>query len=302
MSEEIQALNERFGAPGRVNFHAGPGGLIQVAVSGTAATAAICLQGAHLTTWGRHGEPPVVWLSPDARFAPGKSIRGGVPVCWPWFGPHETEARFPAHGFARTVPWAVEAVDAGDADVTRLEFRLVGDSASRAMWPHACELRLEVAVGAALEMALVTRNTGAEPITIGQALHTYFEVSDVRNVRVEGLEDCPYLDKVEGMARKRQSGPVTFDREVDRIYLDHPADCRIVDPGHARAIRIRKSGSASTVLWNPWIEKAAHMGDLGPDGHLRMVCVESANAAGDVVRIAPGVAHRMAVRYEVEAL
>ena len=157
-------------------------------------------------------------------------------------------------------------------------------------------------VGAALEIELVTRNLSNNAITIGDALHTYFEVSDVRKLSIHGLEACPYLDKVDGSKRKQQSGPVTISAEVDRIYLDSTADCSIDDPGFKRRLRISKRGSRSTVVWNPWIEKATKMGDLGENGYLNMICVESTNAADDVVTIAPAGEHRLWVRYSVESL
>ena len=159
-----------------------------------------------------------------------------------------------------------------------------------------------VTVGRTLALDLVTRNTGKEPIVIGDALHTYFEVSDIRNVTIRGLEDCPYIDKMDNGSRKRQEGPVTIGAETDRIYLDSTADCLIEDPGLKRRIRIAKRGSRSTVVWNPWIEKAAKMGDFGENGYLNMVCVESANAAEDVVTVAPGGAHSLQVVYGVERL
>lgn len=302
MSMDIPALNARYGIPGEVSLTEQAGGMIVVEVSNPHADASIALQGAHLMTWTPRGAHPVIWLSEDAKLAPGKSIRGGVPVCWPWFGPHAGEPGFPGHGFARTVPWALVETERLANGASRLVFRILQNDATRAQWPHPSELELHVVVGPTLEIELVTRNTGDAPITVGDALHTYFEVGDVRQVKVHGLDGCPYIDKVDGGARKRQSGPVVIAGEVDRIYLESTADCVIEDPVLERRIRIAKRGSASSVVWNPWIEKAAKMGDLGKDGYLRMLCVESANADADVVDIAPGAEHRLWVRYSVEDL
>lgn len=296
------ALNARFGIPEQLRFKDTPGGLVVAEVNNVHAIASIALQGAHLMTWAPKGELPVIWLSADAKLAPGKSIRGGVPVCWPWFGPHPSEPKFPGHGFARTVPWNVVETQKLGNGATRLVFRIVQTDATRIQWPHACELELHMLIGPTLEMDLVTRNTGDRPITIGDALHTYFEVGDVRQAKVHGLDGCPYIDKVDGGARKQQTGPVTIAAEVDRIYLDSTADCVIEDPVLARRIRIAKKGSASSVVWNPWIDKAEKMGDLGEHGYLKMLCVESTNADADVVSIAPGGEHRLSVRYSVEAL
>jgi D-hexose-6-phosphate mutarotase len=285
-----------------VTFKEGPGGLVAVEVANIQGTATIALQGAHVLTWAPRGQQSVIWFSRAAKFLPGKSIRGGVPVCWPWFGPHATEASFPTHGFARTVPWEVIGTQAVADRATRLDFRLVQSEATRVLWPHASSLECYITVGAVLEIDLVTRNLGSSPITIGDALHTYFEVSDVRNITIHGLEGCPYLDKIDGGKRKLQSGPITIKAETDRIYLNSTADCLIDDPGLERRICIGKRGSCSSVVWNPWIEKASKMGDFGDNGYLNMVCLESTNAADDVVAIPPGGTHRLWVRYSVESL
>jgi glucose-6-phosphate 1-epimerase len=299
---DYPALNAHHGIPGQVIFREGAGGMAVVDVINAQATATIVLQGAQLIAWTPRGHTPVIWLSRAARFAPGKSIRGGVPVCWPWFGPHASDPNRPAHGFARTVPWEVIGTRALDDGATRLDFRLVQNEATRALWPHATLLECRLRVGTALEIDLVTRNADRSAITIGDALHTYFEVGDVRRIAILGLEGCPYLDKMDGGKRKHQSGPVTIGAETDRIYLDSTADCLIDDLTLNRRIRIRKRGSRSTVVWNPWIEKSDRMGDFGADGYLNMVCVESANAADDVMTIAPGGEHHLWVRYDIAPL
>ena len=298
---EPQEMNRRFGIPGRLTFEEMADGFTVARVTTPFATATVALQGAHVTAYEPKGQAPVIWLSKLAKFAPGKSIRGGVPVCWPWFGPHAANAQFPGHGFARTVPWRlVEAKALPDGRV-RLEFELVETEATRAQWPHASVVRNIVTVGQELEVELATTNTGSVPFQLGQALHTYFTVGDIRRATVAGFEGCEYLDKVDGGQRKRQEGPVAFTRETDRIYLGTRGCCGILDPVLDRTILITSTGSRSTVVWNPWIEKAEKMGDFGPDGHLGMVCVETANAAEDVITLAPGATHRMAAQYRVVA-
>jgi len=239
----------------------------------------------------------VIWLSKFAQFSPGKSIRGGVPVCWPWFGPHGQNPQFPGHGFARTVPWAlVDASRLPDHRV-RLEFELVQSDTTRAQWPALSTVRNIITVGPELEVELATSNLGSTAFELGQALHTYFEVGDIRRATVIGLEHCDYIDKFDGGARKVQEGAVSFSQETERIYLGTHGYCEIRDPALARSIVITSTGSRSTVVWNPWSEKAGKMGDFGPDGHLAMVCVETANAAEDVITLAPGATHRMAAQY-----
>jgi len=299
---ELSQLNKRFGIHDQLTFSEGRGGLAVVEIANTLAVATVALQGAQLLSWVPRGEQPVIWRSRDARYVTGQSIRGGVPVCWPWFGPHATQPSFPAHGFARTVPWQVCETKTLEDGATFVVFRVMRTDATDVFWPHTSELELGITVGVTLEFDLVTRNTGTESITIGDALHSYFSVSDVRHIAVEGLENCPYIDKLDSDKRKQQAGPVTFSAETDRIYLDASADCLINDPGMQRRIRINKRGSRSTVVWNPWIDKAERMGDMGENGYLNMVCVESTNAADDVVTIAPGDEHHLWVNYQVESL
>lgn len=299
---DIAALSEEYGIPRRVIFNAGNGGLPFAELVNERGRAVVALQGGQLLSWVPQGEDEVIWLSQAAKFAAGKSIRGGAPVCWPWFGPHPQEDSFPAHGFARTAPWQVLAAEAACQDTTTLSLRLVQGEAVRQFWPYATELEIHFHLGEQLGIELVTRNTGTAPISISEALHTYFNIGDIREISVHGLDNCEYLDKVDGYARKRQRGSVAFGGEIDRIYVDTADDCLINDPRLNRRIRISKQGSRSTVVWNPWDEKAAKMGDLGGDGYLKMVCVESGNAADNKVSIAPGAEHRLAVGYRLEAL
>jgi D-hexose-6-phosphate mutarotase len=296
--------NERHALPGHLHFRDDPSGLVFAEIDNAHATATVCLQGAHLTTWRPKGQTqPVIWLSEAARFAPGKSIRGGVPVCWPWFGPHATQGEYPAHGYARTVPWQVTRTEPLDDGATRIALVLLQNEQTRAQFPHACRLEIRLTIGERLQVELVTTNLDTEPLTIGEALHTYFRIGDIGQVQVLGLEGCEYVDKVDGGARKRQDGPVTFVGETDRVYVDTTARCVIEDPVLQRRILIDKSGSRSTVVWTPWQEKAAKMGDLGPnDGWRRMVCVESGNALDNVVRIAPGEVHALTVSYSAVPL
>lgn len=299
---ELSAVNARHGIPEHVVIREGPGGLGIVDVKNPHATATVALQGAHLLQWRPDGAQDVIWLSGDARFTAGRSVRGGIPVCWPWFGPHPVQAEFPAHGFARTEPWELFQTDALENGATRLAFRLVQSDTVYKLWPHDSELELHMTIGAKLELGLLTRNTGTEAFTIGDALHTYFAVSDIAAISIEGLETCPYIDKMDNDRRKQQAGSITFAAETDRIYLDATSDCLINDPGMQRRIRISKKGSRSTVVWNPWIEKSERMGDMGRNGYRGMVCVESTNAADDVVNLLPGAEHRLAVCYRLEPL
>ncbi len=299
---KAENLNKRFAIEGEVSFQTNPDGLVFIEVENRHARATIAMQGAHLMSFQPHGHEPMIWLSPEAKLKAGKSIRGGVPVCWPWFGPHQSNPKLPAHGFARTVPWRLNQVHALSDGSTRLEFELVSSSATQAQWPHNGAVRNIITIGKTLQHELVTSNHAREPVVIGEALHTYFRVGDIRKVTVHGLHGCDYLDKVKAFQRLTQSDAINFRGEVDRIYLDAPAITEIRDPSMKRRIVIRSHGSRSTVIWNPWIEKAAGLGDMGPDGYLNMLCVETANAAEDTITLAPGAQHRLVAQYSIEAL
>ncbi len=294
---EIEALNSQFSIANQLVFTTAPSGLAIVSISNPHASATIALQGSHLMSWAPKGEKPVVWLSPDAKLIPGKSIRGGVPICWPWFGDHAAEANAPAHGFARTSQWQVIETRTLADGATQIKLELEANNMARQQWPHATTVQCIISVGHTLQMELLTGNCGKNDITISEALHTYFAVSDVRNISIDGLDGCDYQDKVEAFKKKQQAGAVTFSAEVDRLYLNTQADCIIHDPGLSRRIRISKAGSESTVIWNPWLKKAEQMGD---DGYLRMVCVESANAGQNSMILAAGAEHSLKVCYSVE--
>jgi glucose-6-phosphate 1-epimerase len=295
-------LNARFGLP-NLKFVEGPGGLIFAEIDNKDGTATLCLQGAHITTYRPKDQAePVVWLSDFAKFAQGKSIRGGAPVCWPWFGPHATESGFPGHGFARTVMWEVVGTATPATGETAITLALVDTDQTRAQWPHASRVELKATVGKHLTIELTTTNMGSSDFTLGEALHTYLQIGDIADIRITGLEGCEYVDKVEGSARKTQEGAVTCTGEVDRVYVNTTATCVIEDPRLKRRLHIEKSGSNSTVVWTPWNEKADKMGDFGPDGWRRMVCVESVNALENVVVVPAGQSHTLRVTYRAEAL
>jgi D-hexose-6-phosphate mutarotase len=301
-------LNKRFGLADQLKFVEGPGGLIFAEIDNDLGTAYLCLQGAHITTFRPKDQvEPVIWLSDYAKFAPGKSIRGGAPVCWPWFGAHATEAGFPGHGFARTVMWEVTQSGALASGETEITLALVENEQTRAQWQHKSRVELKVVVGKSLKADLITTNLGDADITIGEALHTYFQIGDIADIKVLGLEGCEYVDKVGPVTRRTQEGAATFTGEVDRVYVNTEATCVIEDSRLKRRILVAKRGSRSTVLWTPWAEKAEKMGDFGPvvaneGGWRKMVCVESVNALENVVVIPAGQSHAMSVEYSAEAL
>ncbi|MBI5557051.1 MAG: D-hexose-6-phosphate mutarotase [Deltaproteobacteria bacterium] len=287
----VQELNSRYGIEGKVHFAAGKGGLVSVLVKNRYASACIFLQGAHVTHFQPEGQQPVLWLSNRSAYQEGKAIRGGIPLCWPWFGDHPDDPTKPAHGFVRTSLWEVlETWETADG-VTLVRLRLEDDEASRRIWPNSFQLELRVLVGRSLVVALVARNTGKTPFPCGGALHSYFLVGAVESIEIFGLDGCDYLDKIDHFSRGRQGGTVRLAGETDRIYVNTADVCTIKDPVLSRYVTVAKKGSNSTVIWNPGPRKSATMPDMDRNGYRQMVCVETANAADDTILLPPGGMH-----------
>lgn len=296
---DLADINHRFALPDHLHFERGPGGLLFAAVRTELASARLCLQGAHLTDWQPRGHKPVIWLSPKAIYAPGQALRGGVPVCWPWFG---AQAGGPAHGFARTLTWDVSSSALNADGSVRLQLGLVDNAQTRGIWNHRFTLCLECTIGATLTLKLTTVNCSDTTMTLTQALHSYFAVGNIEAVVVHGLENCAYQDKLRGFAWDTQRGPIRFAQETDRIYVDRSAQCVIEDPSWDRRIHIAKTGSASTVVWNPWRERAATLTDMPAESYRDMLCVETCNAGDDQLQIAPGAQHALSAHISVETI
>ena len=293
-TQDLEALNDQFGIHDYLAFVAGPGdGLPLAEIRSKHAAALVAVNGAQVARYQPHGAEPLLFVSRESVYGPGKSIRGGIPVCWPWFAAHPSDPSKPFHGFARTRMWQVRGSAVLEDDQVQLRLGLADDDATREIWPYAFDLELVATIGAKLRVELVARNTGEAPSTVGGALHTYFLVGDVARIAIEGLDGCAYIDKVDGGARSVQAGPVTIAGEVDRIYLDTADACVIDDPALGRRVRIAKSGSNTTVVWNPWVDKAKAMPDCADDEYRAFVCVETVNAVDDVVTLAPGGEHRL---------
>lgn len=290
--------------PPGVTLTDGHGGLPYLHVATASCTAGLYLHGAHLCHWQPAGHPhPVLWMSDKSRFEPGQPIRGGVPICFPWFGPKAGDPAAPAHGVARIRPWTLEGVEAhGDGSIG-VRLTLAADEDARRLVPHDLALAYELRLGGTLSMTLTVANPGAAPLTFEEALHTYLAVSDVRQVAVTGLAGAAYIDKTDGARRKAQAEEaVTIAAETDRLYLDTQAEILVADPGMRRQITIGKTGSRSSVVWNPWVAKSRKMPDFGDEEWPGMLCVETANAADNAVTLAPGRSHAMTATIGVEAL
>ncbi|WP_166792619.1 D-hexose-6-phosphate mutarotase [Cryobacterium algoricola] len=284
--------------PASVHLAPGVGGLPIVRVTGRAGSAEVYLHGAHVASWVPAGGAPVLWMSAGSRFTPGTAIRGGIPICFPWFGPNAADATAPAHGFARVTEWQLSgAAEVGD-DVV-LTFHLTDSPATRASaWPHPFEARYTVTVGATLRLELTVINRDTMAVTVEEALHSYFAIDDIHRTTVAGLEGVPFLDKVGGATPTPGSPePVSFTAETDRVYSGTTATTTIDDG--TRRIAVTKTGSDSTVVWNPWIDKAAAMADFGSQEWTGMVCVETCNVGADAITLDPGASHTMTAEFTV---
>ena len=265
----------------------------------------VAQQGAHILSYQLAGQPPLIWLNDEAVFKTGKSIRAGVPVCWPWFGNFErnppsvkamrvSNQAPTAHGLVRAMDWELGGIEA-EGESLNIEFLLPCPDGGLPGWPHQVDLKLSIRLDDQLHIQLISHNRGAQTVTISQALHSYFAVSDARNVHVEGVDGLSYIETLEDWATKKQSGDLRFTGETDRIYLDAPPLLSIVDPAWERRIELTSTGSRSAVIWNPWIDRAAAFSDMADDGWQRMLCIETANVMGDVVSLAPGATHTLGV-------
>lgn len=300
LGPSLGALEARWGRTGAVCFaerYGGPAVLLQAG----GASAMVALQGAQVLSYQPRGQAEALWLSPMASLGTGKVVRGGVPVCWPWFGPHPSDQTKPAHGFVRAKPWSV-AGSAATSESARLV--LVYDAVPNldAGWPHRALAEIEITLAETLKISLSTENRGAGDLELTQALHTYLAVGDIGAVTIDGFVGQPYVDQLApgrpGPMRV-EDVPVRVISEVDRIYQDCEGPVIVIDEKNARRIRVAKTGSRSTVLWNPWIEKSARLGDMGADGYRHMLCVEAANAGNDKVTLAHGERHRLMTELSV---
>ena len=271
----------------------------------------VAQQGAQILSYQQGEQPPLIWLSPDAAYQRGQSVRGGVPVCWPWFGdlrrnPQAVQAHYhleqaPAHGLVRALDWELLGIDEGGDAVT---LRFAYDTRTQPLegWPRDVGLTFVVRLAGDLGMSLETHNRGTEPLTLSQALHSYFAVSDVRQVSVEGLQGCRYIDTLQDWQELRQQEALVFDAETDRIYFDTAARLSIVDPGWGRRIHLDARGSRSAVLWNPWVDKAKRLSQFPDDAWQNMLCIETANVLEDVVQLNAGERHRLELRLSSELI
>ncbi len=277
-----------------ITFETLDNGFETIKIENSNAVAKLSLQGAHLFHYEAKGKSPLLWLSDTSAFEIGQAIRGGVPICWPWFGAHKTNPSLPAHGFARTSLWEFIENSEIDEGTTQITMQLTHSDETLAIWPYKFNLRLIISVGETLALSLVTENLDENAFEITQALHTYFNVSSIDNASVKGLDQQHYFDAL-SRESKIQQGDIYFAEEVDRVYQNIRYPLTLVE--NEQVISIESEGSDSVIVWNPWIDKCARMSAMTEDAYKTMLCIESANALKDSRVIEPGQQHTLHTTY-----
>lgn len=296
----IEKLNADYGIADKVKFVEGQGNFPLIKISNEYAEATISVYAGQVLSFKPIGQTEMMFVSSQAYYQTGKAIKGGTPICWPWFGPDPEGKGRASHGFVRDRLWQVRDVVSTQDGATQVTMGLVDNSETRAIWNYSFDFSVMITIGKVLKITLVTRNTGSESFSITQALHTYFKIGDINQVTVLGLENKAYIDKVDRGQQKTQSGAITFSGECDRIYLDVPAQLAIDDRALNRQITVTATNSKTAIVWNPGADISAKMVDLGDRDYENFVCVETANAADEVITVLAGAQYQIAAQYAVK--
>ncbi len=294
-------LDRRFGIPGIASVGKGNGAMPRVQITSSLCEAEMYLHGAQVTSWKPAGSDEVLFLSGKSRWTDGQAIRGGIPICFPWFRAKANDPQAPAHGFARTKTWRLESILEEDGAVV-VSMVTESDEHTRHWWPGEFRLVHRATFGSHLKLELVCTNTGTMTFHLEEALHTYNRVADVQHVRVLGLDTVCFLDNTDSNKEKAQRGDVAITSQTDNAYLNTRDTVELLDPNMRRRIRLAKANSLTTVVWNPWCEKASEMRDLGKDEWTQFLCVEASNILDAAINLAPGQEHRMTAILSVERL
>lgn len=288
----VEELDRRFGIAGVARVGKGNGGMPRVQITSPLGEGEIYLHGAQVTSWKPAGSEEVLFLSTRSSFEEGQAIRGGIPICFPWFRGKGDDPKAPAHGFARTKAWQLQSIVENGSGVTVSMFTGNDDRTER-WWPGAFRLVHRATFGPELSLELVCTNTGDRLLRFEEALHTYNRVADVQKARVQGLDGVHFLDNTESNQEKTQHGDIEIASQTDNAYLNTATAVDLLDPGMHRRIGLRKTNSLTTVVWNPWREAAQRMRDLGDGEWAQFFCVEASNILDAAITLAPGEEHRM---------
>lgn len=300
---DLLELQKKFSHNNHIVFEKKVDEIVLANIDSPLATATVSLYGGQILHWQpKCQSEPVLWSSERIKFQSGKAIRAGVPICWPWFGAHPDKSDKPAHGYARLSSWQLDSVSTTQSGEIELCLSMGAADLRYKDLNFNADLALRILIGQKLSLTLTTTNTSHKPLVLTEAFHAYFKVRDISEINITGLNECQYIDLLEANTLKTQAGTIDFTGELGRVYLNTTSACCIEDRALGRKIRISKSQSLSTVVWNPWLLTASKMDDLGSTGWRGMVCVETANAFANAVTIAPGEKHAMGVTYAVENL
>ena len=282
-TQHIETLNSRYGIPGVAQVLAGKGGLPMVRVSTHAAKGAIYLYGAHVTSWQPRGAQEVLFVSEGSHWEPGQPIRGGIPICFPWFREKRDDPNAPKHGFVRIKEWRLDSIATQEDGSVTVVCVTESDESTRSLWAHEFCAAYRVTFGPKLRLELSVINSGTESLRFEEALHTYFAVGQAEQARVRGLDKAAYLDHANGDREKVQTGDLVFNGPTDNAYINSHESLELIDPHLNRVLRTEKKNSETTVVWNPGQKGAASLSDFRPDEWQRMVCVEASNVLGGAV-------------------
>jgi len=263
------------------------------------ASAKIALQGAHIFACTLEGKE-LLFVSKKAYFSEGKAIRGGTPLCWPYFGQHRTNSLLPQHGFARTSLFTHESTQELEDGSTKVTLCLYDTPESLQTFDYKFKLTCEIIIGKKLTISLTTQNLDTKDMLITQALHTYLQVTDISQTTLSGLDHVKYVDSLDYHFIKESLTPLKITKEIDRIYIKNSSTLELHTP--QKTIVIEKSGSNSDVIWNPWIEKSHTMKDLADDEYKNFLCIEAANALKDEQIIKPNASHTISQTLSLKEL
>lgn len=289
----VAELDRQLGIPGVARVSEGNGELARVQITGPFGEGEMYLHGAHVTSWKPAGNDEVLFVSTKSCWEEGQAIRGGIPICFPWFRGKFDDPHAPAHGFVRTKMWQLESIIENEKGVAVTMFTQ-SDEQTRKWWPGEFRLVHRATFGSELRLELVCMNTGTTPFRFEEALHTYNRIGNIQDARLQGLDNVSYLDNTESNKEKTQRGDISIASPTDRAYCNTQNEVDLLDPNMKRRIRLRKEHSLSTVVWNPWSEGAARLQDLGDGEWRQFLCVEASNILDAAINLAPGQEHRMA--------
>jgi glucose-6-phosphate 1-epimerase len=288
----ISESERRLGLPGIAEVLEGNGGMPKVRITSAEAVGEMYLHGAHVTSWRPARGEEMLFLSSRSRWEQGHAIRGGIPICFPWFGAKIDDPKAPAHGFVRTVTWQLESIVlVGEAVMVSMVTE--SNEATMAWWPAQFRLHYRVTFGSELRLELAVTNTGTTLLRFEEALHTYHRVGNITQARVRGLENVQYLDKTDSNRLKMQRDEIVIESETDRVYLNTIDAIELEDTALGRRTRVTKENSRTTVIWNPWTQKAHSLSDFADDEWRHMFCIETSNVSNFGVDLAPGQHHNL---------